>query len=432
MVLEKIKKSSSASAPILIKKLINSDFITKSGLFIIILGLFTMDFFHTLSNIGIILITVSSIWYYINNKVGLRQIFTSSNFTPFIIIFILYVFSFLFTTKENLPNLFSDFERKISFFILSFCFIILPPFNKKLYNDLLFFFFILVIFTAIPCTIIYFNNKAEILNSYRRSGVMPTPVNHVRYSLMVCYAICAGTYLIFNKYFSANKRYNILLLSGTVFLIFFLHLLAVRSGLICLYILLFIVLIYFLIKKRYTALVTLSASMVMLIIISFQYIETIQAKWAYTLYDIEQSSNEESPNNLSISGRLLSNKIAFSVFKDHPLLGAGEANLKTGMRKIYKEEYPQITENNYLMPHNEYLSVLAATGILGFFIFFSSFLFPLLHNKNFRFFPLLSIYVILTISFIVEDTLHTQLGIIFGLFFIMINLHSLQSNKIEN
>lgn len=55
----------------------------------------------------------------------------------------------------------------------------------------------------------------------------------------------------------------------------------------------------------------------------------------------------------------------------------------------------------------EIFHILSNIGII-IMILFTCFCFPLFHNKNFNFLPLLPIYVILGLSFIVDDTLHTN------------------------
>ena len=406
------------------------EYILIFGLYLIILGLFTMEFFHILSNLGIIIITLYALEYFIKSGQKISSL-KSSNFLPFIIIFFLFLLNLIITHKANSRNIFHHLEKKIIFLILPFSFIVLPTFNRNVYRNVYLLFFLLTIATAIKCTIIYFIYKDEILEFYKASGIIPTPVNHIRYSLMVCYAIFIGSFLIYYKFVN-SLLLKILIVAGMLFLIFFLHLLAVRSGLACFYALLFAIACYFLIKKNFILLFTVLASTLILIFISFRYIDTIAVKWGYTFYDINQYINDEDPSNLSLSKRIISNKVAFTVFTENPVLGAGIANIRSRMERVYKEEYPEIPKAKYIDPHNQYMEILSTTGIIGFILFFTCFYFPLFNKKNFRSFPLLAIYIILSLSFFVEDTLNTQLGFTFGLFFIFFNLHYTQTLNWNN
>lgn len=409
------------------------EILLRTGLYAIVSGLFIMDYFNALSNYGIILLTLLALGDCVKGKSRFSDIYTSPLFTPFILAFFLLLISALASKPENYPEMMHQIEKRLIFLVLPFTLIVLPSFPPKLYREVFVLFFILVTTTAIVCTIIYFTRPEEIAESYKTSKVLPTPIHHIRYSLMVCYAIFIGIFLLPRNLKPLLSLKNISLLTGVVFLIFFLHLLAVRSGLLGFYTILLLALIYFFIKKKYLSFMTLVIVILALGVFSFRHLETLQNKWAYTIYDLNQAAvNKESSNNYSISRRFLASKIAIQVFRRSPLLGMGEGNLQPEINKVYQEEYPYIEKENYLTPHNQFLRILAGTGILGFLIFFTCFYYPLFRNKNFRFFPLLCIYVLLTVSFLTEDTLQTQLGVIFGLFFILINLHSVKNKEAKS
>jgi O-antigen ligase len=400
------------------------------GLYVTIIGLFVMNIIHILANWGIILLSVVALFQFINTKRLLKSFGQSKYFTPFLFIFCLFCISLLFTEKQNLPELGHYFEKRLLFFALPFSFIILPTFPKKIYLESFGLFFILALITACQCTINFYLHKTEIIQAYVFSNTLPTPVHHVRYSLMICYAIFLGLYLLYNVDTNRFKiTIRILLCFGIIFLVFFLHLLAVRSGLLAFYSIAVVGMIYFLTKRNYSYLLALTASSLLLIYFSLQHLETVQTKIGNTIYDLYQSSTHSQESyNYSLSRRVISNQVAFELFKQNPWIGTGEANLNSEMNKIYRTDYPAIHQGNYIAPHNQFLTILASLGVIGFLIFFTCFYYPLFYKKSYRFLPLLTIYLILTISFLSEDTLQTQLGYMFGLFFIMLNLHFLKSN----
>jgi len=414
----------------LLKDSVSNFFWIRLSLYVTITGLFVMNIIHILANWGIILLSLVALVELINQKPSFKKFLHSNYFTPFLCIFCLFCLSLLLTDEQNLPDIGHYFEKRLVFFALPFSFFILPAFPKKIYLEAFWLFFLLALITALGCTFNFYLHKKEIIQNYVFSNTLPTPVHHVRYSLMICYSIFLGLYLLNN--FETNRfKYpkKILLCSGIVFLIFFLHLLAVRSGLLAFYSVAVIGMIYFFTKRNYTYLLALTASCLLLIYFSLQHLETIQTRIGNTIYDLHQStSNSEDFYNYSISRRVVSNQVAFKLFKQYPWFGTGEANLNWEMNQIYRADYPNIESQNYIAPHNQFLTILASLGVVGFIIFFTCFYYPLLYKKNYRFLPLLTIYLILTISFISEDTLQTQLGYMFGLFFIMLNLHFLKSN----
>jgi O-antigen ligase len=408
------------------------EFFSKSAIYIILTGLFTVNFFRILPNIGIIILLVCSLIYASNNKQSFKNILTNKDFYPFILLYFVLLLSSLLTNQENYKYAIAQLILKIQYpaFALSFAF--LPSFSKKTYYNFFFFFFIIVIITSFISTYCYFANKEAILKAYASSGIIFTIIDHVRYSLFVSLAIFLGIYLVIKNYSEKNKFKFFLLISGLIFLVLFLHLLAVRIGLVAFYLSIVLASIYFFFKKK----ILVSGGMICLILIfsflSYKYIETIRIRYDYTIYDLEQSSKTESGNNYSISRRFFSNKVAYAVFLEHPFIGIGEGNIKSGIEKKYKEEHPYILPENILMPHNQYLRTMASMGIIGLLIFIYFFYVPLFNNKNYLHLPLLMIYFLVSLSFISEDTLDIQLGLTFSLFFIMINLHYLKGHRTNN
>jgi O-antigen ligase len=406
------------------------DFFSKSAIYIILTGLFTMSYIRVLSNIGIIILALCSLIYASLNKQTLKNILKNKNFYPFILIYLVFMLSTLLTNPANYGYGFTQLILKIQFPVFALSLAILPSFSKKTYYHFFFYFFILVLITSFISTYHFILNKEQILENYASSGVMFTVIDHVRYSLFVCLAIFLGIYLIIKNY-SARLKFWVLL-PGLIFLVVFLHLLAVRSGLVAFYLSFVLLAVFLIYKKRFAASLGILLIAFLSLFLSYKYIDTIRIKYDYTVYDLEQTSMKESGNNYSISRRFFSNKVAYAVFLEHPFIGAGEGNIKSAIEKKYSETYGFILTENILMPHNQYLRILASTGVIGFLVFMYCFYSPLFNNKNYRHLPLLIVYLILSFSFISEDTLDIQLGLTFSLFFIMINLHYLRGHPVNN
>lgn len=165
------------------------------------------------------------------------------------IIFIAFIISLLRTDPENQKYAALQFELHYQFLALPFLFAVLPPFPKKLYYDIFFIFMVMVFVCAIGSTSIYFQNKEYFDWAYGKSHLIPTPVNHVRFSLMVTFSVFLSYYLLEKNYFNDFfKGLNIIIL---IFLIFYQHLLAVRSGLVAFYVVLILITFYLLASKNF-------------------------------------------------------------------------------------------------------------------------------------------------------------------------------------
>ncbi|MCH8317967.1 MAG: O-antigen ligase family protein, partial [Bacteroidetes bacterium] len=265
-----------------------------------------------------------------------------------------------------------------------------------------------------------------INESYLRSKVMPTPVNHVRYSLMVAFAIFVGVFLYAESKGQRVERYALSAMLITLFI--FLHFLAVRSGLLAFYALAFSYTLFYMIKKKANCFIILFI-LLSSPVISYFAIPTFQNKFQNTVTDLAKIEDKLTISNYSVSSRIVSYKAAFELIKKKPLTGTGIGNIKREMAKIYIEKFPYVKKHRRLMPHNQYLRYLVGFGIIGLSIFLLSFYYPLIYQHNYKNLVLLTHYLIISISFLFEGTLDTQLGLNFTLIFILIPLSYIKENR---
>ena len=83
----------------------------------------------------------------------------------------------------------------------------------------------------------------------------------------------------------------------------------------------------------------------------------------------------------------------------NPLFGIGAGDLKQEMRNEFQQKYPEIQKPK--MPHNQFISVYAGTGIFGLTLFLFAFFFPLWYKRNYYDVLFSTIHVILFFSFFI-------------------------------
>jgi O-antigen ligase len=147
---------------------------------------------------------------------------------------------------------------------------------------------------------------------------------------------------------------------------------------------------------------------------------TLQNKISNTRADTAQLATVESANNYSVTARYYSYQVAEAVIREHPLLGVSKVKLGAAMADQYSYMYPQITQAHYLLPHNQFIFNLAAYGALGLVVSLLGFYYPLWRAFRTRNVLLVLVYAIITASFLVEYTLETQIGVVTGLFFLLL------------
>ncbi|MFN3446776.1 MAG: hypothetical protein ACK44D_13645, partial [Bacteroidia bacterium] len=110
------------------------------------------------------------------------------------------------------------------------------------------------------------------------------------------------------------------------------------------------------------------------------------------------------------------------------LWGCGQGDLKDKNDALFKRDYPSITTP--IIPHNQFIYYLAATGLVGLIIFTFAFTAPLWVNRFYQFEFMQVAYVILLLAFQFEAMIETQIGVACTLLIVLLPYYlSQQRNK---
>jgi O-antigen ligase len=156
-------------------------------------------------------------------------------------------------------------------------------------------------------------------------------------------------------------------------------------------------------------------------------IPSLKQKIGYVYYDIDQFLKGKATDQLSDASRLISWKMGMELFKNNPISGVGAGNIRLKMNELYKRDYP--TFKKKLTPHNQFIMVLASSGLIGLFLFCIGFFAPLFYGKNYKDPFVLAIYLSFFASFLVEATFENAMGVAIFLFFTLVHLNQ---NKLSN
>lgn len=191
---------------------------------------------------------------------------------------------------------------------------------------------------------------------------------------------------------------------GSVLLAVALHFIAVRSGLLILYI--GLVSIYLLkwreISWHIKGLVFIS--LILFPIIAVQNIESLKSKWYYTKWDMSQLK-AGNVSDYSDGGRFVSYMVGWDIFKKNPLFGVGPGDMDDVVKERFRTQFPEVKEAK--QPHNQFLHTAASSGIIGLLIFS----FVLFWSINYAFqkhnYGLFLIIICSICAFMVEASLET-------------------------
>ncbi len=318
---------------------------------------------------------------------------------------------------------------RIPFLVLPLAFAPLKKLDDKKLILILYSFILTLLISTTAVLINYRLHYDAINDSFTRGGTIPMPYSHIRYTLMLAFSFFCSIYLFEKKYFLFNKNEKWLQVTCAAFAFIALHVLLVRSGLLALYLgLAYIALRGLTRRKKPVRSALIIALLIATPFIAFRSIPGLQNKLEYIRYDLEQYQKGDI-NEYSDAMRILSMKMGVELWQKNLWLGVGPGDLKIEMDKIYAADYPQISEANRRLPHNQFIWALATTGIVGFTLFLFAFFYPLIIMRHYRHWLLLVLYIVIFSSFFTEDTFEEQIGAGFYIIFLLLLLNHLKHDE---
>ncbi|MDP9229944.1 MAG: O-antigen ligase family protein [Bacteroidota bacterium] len=268
----------------------------------------------------------------------------------------------------------------------------------------------------------YLSEAKQVHIEYLQSRLMLTALenDHVRFSWLVSIAVVLTTWLFFTNKNKSPKWVRYFLAGIATWLIIYLHILAARTGLLCLYTMAFLSAIWFLIKERKKNLsAVLFISLIVLPVISFFIFPTFQNRVKYFLYDLSYFRKAEYLPGSNDGTRMLSIKAGWNVLNEHPVSGAGFGDILSNTHLWYEKNYPQMIETDKIYPSSEWLMYGSGCGWPGFLLFTFMMILPFFtrHSKNNLSWLLVNISVILI--FLFDIGLEVQYGIFLYSFIVL-------------
>lgn len=122
------------------------------------------------------------------------------------------------------------------------------------------------------------------------------------------------------------------------------------------------------------------------------------------------------PNGHSVLQRWEFWKTGWSIANANLLFGVGTGDVKLSFRKAYEDNHSPLQHQFRLRAHNQYLTMWITYGVVGLIIFLMILVWPLFHG--YRHDPnYIMFFILAALSFLTEDTLESQAGVMFFAFF---------------
>jgi hypothetical protein len=143
----------------------------------------------------------------------------------------------------------------------------------------------------------------------------------------------------------------------------------------------------------------------------------LATKWRELIWEYIKYKRGENPSGHTLTMRLEFWKTASYIIYDHPLFGVGTGDIQDAFNSMYVESSSKLDPVWRLRCHNQYLAIGVAFGCVGLLFFVFYLLYPaivLRKDMHYLYWPF---FLIALLSFFTEDTLETQSGVTFFIFF---------------
>lgn len=321
--------------------------------------------------------------------------------------------------------------NKLPFVILPFAFLSIPVHKEKTRNIVIFgliFMQLLLIGYSLTQLALHWD---IYIKGYQFSKPIPTTKynDHIRFSISLVLSIFMIFYLLFEKN-TIKKGTRYIMTAVVVLFIIYIHILAAKSGLVCLYLGLLIFGIFKIGRKNKVLGLLAAVFIIALPFLGYLFVPTFKAKIDYVGYEVNRTKETRRYDyTLSDAGRMITYEIGSKSIKEHPFLGVGAGDLMEEMRKGYKSDYPEITGDQQFGPINQFMFTALSVGIPLTLLLLAMCVTPFFMKVNNRIYLIVT-SIALSVSLMVEAPLELQFGVFTYLFFmiIWINILKKQTN----
>ncbi|MGE0567128.1 MAG: O-antigen ligase family protein [Bacteroidia bacterium] len=143
----------------------------------------------------------------------------------------------------------------------------------------------------------------------------------------------------------------------------------------------------------------------------------IQKRLYELFYEYNEYKNGGIINGHSFTMRFYYIKAAICAIKQNPIFGCGTGDVQNVMNTCYEQSESPLNQDWRKRPHNQFVTIFVALGLIGLLIFIAFITYPLIRLKSFLHILYWPFLLSAIISFTFEDTLETQTGLSFFAFF---------------
>lgn len=308
-------------------------------------------------------------------------------------------------------------QVKMPFLLLPLAFDFLPPFSK-----LQRFIFTAALAALMTAGAIYslshfFTDPVALIDSYKYAQILPTPFynDHIAFSAAVAASI-VWMLCYFPQLPAGISRWLFGICIG--FLIAYLHILAAKTGLLALYLFLFVWIIRQIIRRPARGF-AFAAAILTLIVAAAVFVPTLRERIGYSIVTWRSMAMGERGGIYSDASRIISYDLAMRSIAKHPFIGVGIGDVFDEMKRGYSSHYPEVAEAQMLWPHNQYLTTAMGIGIPGMLLLLCWQVAALRRLKGRDGFYFGAVWLMLLVPLFVDPFFEVQIGVAVYLIYLL-------------
>lgn len=324
--------------------------------------------------------------------------------------------------------------NKLPFVILPFAFLSVPL-HKIKYQRIIIIGIAVMQLLVILYSLLQLGLHTEFyMRGYHVSRPLPTTKydDHIRFSLSLVLSIQMFCYLLFEQQKATlTKAIKIFLIACILLFVVYLHILAAKTGLICLYLSTIVFIFYKVYGKSKIKAVVLALCVAAIPVVAYNIIPTFKTKVDYVFYEFNKSKQDKKYDyTLSDAGRMITYDIGLKAIEKYPFTGTGAGDIMHEMRAGYQQYYPEVASSEQYGPTNQFMFTALSVGIPLCLVLVAMILYPFFARRK-------NVYLVITgmvmlVSMMVEAMLELQFGVFTYLFFILFWIAAIKADRKNN
>jgi 5S rRNA maturation endonuclease (ribonuclease M5) len=160
----------------------------------------------------------------------------------------------------------------------------------------------------------------------------------------------------------------------------------------------------------------------------------VKARIYELMWELKNYHETGNPNGHSLMLRILYWKASLGIIRENILTGVGTGDMNSAFDDYYKKTDSSLDKEWRLRSHNQYLSFTVGFGVLGLIWFLFVLFYPAIKTRKWNDYYYLLFFIIITLSMLTEDTIESQAGLTFFVFFnslFLLGVKKIEKNNTE-